>query len=53
MEGGKNEDEDEDSDELDGEKKELPKKNIVINPARIYITATLGITFANLMSLAF
>ena len=38
MEGGKNEDEDEDSDELDGEKKELPKKNIVINGVILMIT---------------
>ena len=53
MEGGINDDENEDSDQLDEEKKELPKKNIVINPLRIYITATLGITFANIFSLAF
>lgn len=48
MEGGKVEDHYGNDHEC-----EVHKKNVTINPLRIYVTATLGIVVANVMSIIF
>ncbi len=52
MEGGKPDKKDEEC-ENEHHERVFHKKNIVINPLRIYITATIGTVFANAMSIIF
>ena len=51
MEGGENTEEKAEDDHHHG--RVYHKKNITINPARIYVTATIGTVFANIMSIGF